>query len=177
MTERKLYWSNILVDLFTLQLEKIETLEGGWSTRYLDKKTGKEWLKYTIDESGSSYNLIPYNPLLSTEELLDIAFKSNDSDEVKAAAYRLYYEEFYEKKECRKKILARIKTVIETSFTNSENDRLTNIILIARLLDNVNHSEIVDKHYTEIEEDAKYYQESANEAKSLLDFLYSGNNS
>ncbi|MCA6439105.1 MAG: hypothetical protein ACRCSM_11080 [Sediminibacterium sp.] len=169
---RQLLWRTIFVDLSVRGFEKIEELDGGWSTRYIDKKTGKEWLKYPVDpERGIQYSLIPYNPLLTTVQLLDIAFTSNYSDEVKAASHRLFHEEFYDKKESRRLILARLKNEIGNPLTTKQKDRYINIIRGARLVDKVNHREIVGKHYTEIANDAKYYQETANEAQEMLNFL------
>ena len=62
VTDRKLFGTNTLVDDFTKSLSQVETLDGGWATKYLDNSTGHQWLKYVVDDRGFFVNLI-FSPL------------------------------------------------------------------------------------------------------------------
>jgi len=173
MTDRKLFGTNQLVDDFVNQLELIETLNYGTHVRYIDKSTGQQWLKYSVDPDGSRFfNLIQWIPRLTTEQLIDVTFNSLYPDEVSAAAYRLYLEEDSEKKEYRKALLTRIQEAANGQLSILDKARLDTIIRSAGLINVLNQGEIVGKHYTEIEKDFISLKEVAAEARKILDKLY-----
>ena len=101
--ERTLFGTNTLVSDFTKTLTQTETIDGGWATKYIDNSTGHQWLKYVVDDRGFFVNLIFISPPPTTDQLIEIAFNSNYSDEVSAAATRLNIEEQSDKKEYRQK--------------------------------------------------------------------------
>jgi hypothetical protein len=172
MTDRKLFWTNKSVDHFTKNFEKIETENSFWEVVFVDKITNQEWLRYAIDERGFRYNLIPFNPLLTTTELVEIALTSKYLNEVAAAAFRLYYEEEYEHRESRQYLISRLQEKL-IDIPYSERKRVSTIIKEAQLLNKVNRREIHGKHYTEIEADAKYFRDTADAALEILKKLRS----
>ena len=172
MTDRLLYGTNLLVENFTKELKILNTFDGGWSVLYLDETTGQQWLKYSVDpDRGYFFNLIRTNPNPKTEQLLDTAFTSNNTDEVSAAAYRLYIEEQFENKEYRNLLLNRLRLATETVLDKENTERLKTIIKAAQLLDRVNHRVIVGKHFTEIEKDAKFVNDIADSAQEIMNQL------
>jgi hypothetical protein len=168
-TDRKFYGTNILVEDFVKTLTKTETLDEGWSEKYIDKATGQEWLKYTVDpDRGYHFNLMLINPPMTTEDIICIMFSSSYMDEVSAAAYKLNLEEQYEHKEYRQKLIDKLKQIDLTAIDRQETERIQNIIQAGQLLNKVNRRNIVGKHYTEIESDAKFFVDIAEKAKGIL---------
>jgi len=166
MTDRKLFGSSdFMKDFINHNLEQIEILDGGWSTRYVDKKSGVEWLKYTVDpERGYYYNLVQSKPALTTDDLLEIAFSSSYIDEVVAAANRLYHTD----DNFREQLLNKLHEIIKKPLSNYDKERIKNIILAARLNDKSNRKDILGKHYTEVFADADYFIKISNQASDIL---------
>jgi hypothetical protein len=115
---RKLFGINVLVDGFTKNLIRIETLDGGWSSRYFDQESEKYWLEYVIDDGGFFRNIMLISPPPTTDELIDIAFTSPFDDEIHAADVRLRLEEYAEKKEFRQAVINRLKNINISKLSN-----------------------------------------------------------
>lgn len=169
MANRIFYGTNLLVDQKTTELTKIETLDGGWTVKYLDESTGEYWLKYTTDpDRGYHFNLMRVSPEIGTSELIEIALNSEYSDEAEAAAYKLHLEEEFEHREYRSELLDRIRRIIQGTLTQKQINSIANVIRASQLLDRVNSRELVGKSMSEIELDAKFFEETANEAEEIL---------
>lgn len=171
MTDRKLFGTNTLVDDFTKTLTQTETIDGGWATKYVDNSTGHQWLKYVVDERGFFVNLIFISPPPTTDQLIDIALNTKYTDEISAAATRLNIEEQSDKREYRQKLIDKLKTIDASKFDTVEKERIKTIILASQLTDRVNKREIVGKHFSEIESDAKFFNTVADTAESILKLL------
>ena len=171
---RRLFGINVLVDGFTKNLIRIETLDGGWSSRYFDQESEKYWLEYVIDDRGFFRNLMLISPPPTTDELIDIAFTSPFDDEIHAAAVRLRLEEYAEKKEFRQAVIERLKNVNISELSNLEKNRLKTIIQSSQLIDKVNRREILGKHLSEIRQDAIFYEGLGDFAEGIFNKLKEG---
>lgn len=171
MTDRKLFGTNTTVNDFVQRLTKIETLDGGWSTKYMDKETGFSWLKYTVDDRGFFQNLIFISPPPTTDELIEIAFKSPYPDEVSAAATRLNLEEQADKKEFRQQLIERLNCFDISQLDMTEKERLKTIIQASQLTDRVNKRDVMGKHFSEIQKDADLFNTVAGKAQEILNML------
>ncbi|KIC90669.1 hypothetical protein [Flavihumibacter solisilvae] len=171
MNNRKLFGTTNLVNEFTATLIEIETLDNGWSKKYLDVKTGKYWLTYIVDERGLFSNMMILSPVPTTDELIEISITSKYSDEVSAAAQRLKIDEQDEKKEFRQKLIDRISQIDIHKLHESDKKRIEIIIKAAELTDKVNRRDILGKHFSEIQSDSQLFQSIADRAKEILDQL------
>ena len=168
MTDRKLFGTNTLIDDFLQRLTKIETVGGGWSTKYLDNETGRYWLKYTVDDRGFFQNLMLISPPPTTDELIELAFTSEYPDEVSAAARRLCIEEQTDKKEFRQKLTDRLNEVNLSRLEQRGKERIKIIIQASEITDGVNKRDIVGKHFTEIQKDADFFKTVSDNARRIL---------
>ena len=171
MTDRKLFGTNTLVEDFTKSLIQTETLDGGWTTKYIDNSTGHQWLKYVIDDRGLFVNLIFISPPPTTDQLIEIALNTKYVDEISAAATRLNYEERSDKKEFRQKLLDKLRTIDISKLDTTEKERIKIIILASILTDRVNKREIVGKHFSEIQADSNFFNSVADTAEKILKLL------
>ena len=171
MTDRKLFGTNNLVDNFTKSLTQNETIYNGWATKYIDNSTGHQWLKYVVDERGFFVNLIFISPTPTTDQLIDLALNTHYVDEVSAAATRLNIEEQSDKREYRQKLIDKLNTIDVSKQDAAEKERIKTIILAAQLTDRVNKREIVGKHFSEIQDDANFFNSVADIAENILKSL------
>jgi len=172
MTDRRFFGTNKLVDDYTTNLDKVETLDGGWTIKYVDKLNNKEWLKYSVDpDRGYHFNLMLTTPRLTTKEIIDVAFNSQHSDEVSAAAYRLNLEEQDERKEYREDLLKRLTEIPIDNLDKLEKERLRTIIQAGQLADNVNMRVKVGNTLEQIKRDSEFFDRVSSKAKKLLDLL------
>ena len=171
VTDRKLFGTNTLVNDFTKSLTQTETLDGGWTTKYIDNSTGHQWLKYVVDDRGFSVNLIFISPPPTTEQLIEIALNTNYIDEISAAATRLNFEEQADKKEYRQKLIDHLKQIYISKLDTTEKERIKTIILASQLTDRVNKREIIGKHFSEIQADANFFNNIADTAENILKLL------
>lgn len=161
--ERQLVGTNILVTDFLKNLEEVEAHDGAWSIKYVDKISGKEWLKYCFDNRGFRFDLIQITPPLNTENLITIAVNSSYEDEAVAAANRLYFEEISFKRDYRTALIDRIERTITESLNNAEK-----VITASQLTDSTNRMDIIGKSYKEVYADADYYKNIADKANKIL---------
>lgn len=171
MTDRKLFGTNELIEQFKERLTKVNSLDGGWSTEYVDNKTGQHWLKYVVDDRGFFENIMLISPKPTTDELIDIAFSSPYPDEVSAAATRLNIEEQADKKEFRGKLIDRLSRFDISQLDKAERDRIKTIIQASQLTDRVNKRDIVGKHFSEIQKDAAFFNSTVDKAQEILNNL------
>jgi hypothetical protein len=171
VTNRILFGTNTLVDDFTKTLTQTETIDGGWATKYIDKSTGHQWLKYVVDERGFFVNLIFISPSPTTDQLIEIALNTKFIDEISAAATRLYIEEQSDKREYRQKLIDKLTVIDISKLDTTEKERIKTIIQAAHLTDRVNKREIVGKHVSEIKVDADFFNSVADTAESILRVL------
>jgi hypothetical protein len=171
VTDRILFGNNALINEFTNSLTEIEILDGGWTTKYLDTKTGHYWLKYLADDRNFIEHLIRASPTPTTDQLIDKAFSSTYPDEVIAAATRLYIEEQLEQKEFRKALLERLNSMDTTRLDKAEKERLKSIIQASQLTNRVNNRDIVGKQFSEIKSDSDFFMLTAENAEKILNNL------
>ena len=48
MATRRLYSDSKLIEQLVKSLKKVEVLDKGWSTKYVDPKTNEYWMSYQI---------------------------------------------------------------------------------------------------------------------------------
>jgi hypothetical protein len=171
VTDRKLFGTDTLINAFVQKLTKVESLDGGWSTKYIDKETGFYWLKYIDDDRSSSENLMFISPPPTTHDLIQIALTSKYPDEVSAAAARLSIEEQFDEKEFRQMLMDRLNNVDTARLDKTERDRIKTIIEASKLTGRVNKREILGKHFSEIEKDAAFFNSIADNAANILSRL------
>jgi hypothetical protein len=172
MATRIFYGTNLLVEQKTAELTEIETLDEGWTIKYLDQSTGEHWLKYTVDpDRGYHFNLMRTTPELGTSQLIDLALNSEFPDEARAAAYKLHLDEVSEHKEYRTELLEQIKKIYLDSKSPERKRSLADVIRASQLLDRVNSRELIGKSMSEIELDAKFFQRTAKEAQEIIEKL------
>ena len=172
MTDRKLFGTNTLIKYFVERLTKVNTLDGGWSTEYVDNETGRHWLKYVVDERGFCENMMVISPKPTTDELIDIAFTSPNPDEVSAAATRLNLEEQVDKKEFRQILIDKLNHLDILQLDKAEKERIKTIIQASQLTDRVNKRDIMGKHFSEIQKDAAFFNSTADKAQEILNNLF-----
>jgi len=169
MPDKKFYGIMGNAAKFIEALTLIESIDYDWTQKYVDPKTGKQWLKYMIDrDTGRYYNLMLLTPKATTDEMIDIVFNSPDHDEVEGAAHRLFIEELDEKKAFRPKLMERLKAIDISGLDTTEKKRIKTIILNAGLIDKTNKHEIIGKHFSEIQKDVDFFKEMAEYAKQVL---------
>ncbi|MEJ0101874.1 MAG: hypothetical protein WDO19_04605 [Bacteroidota bacterium] len=171
MTDRKLFGTNTLINEFIQKLTEVDTLDGGWATKYIDNSTGQYWIKYVVDDRNFVENLMLVSPPPRTDELIDIALSSKHSDEVLAAAARLYFEEQTDKREFRKNLVDKLNQIDLEHFDQIEKERIKTIIKGSQLTDRVNKRDIVGKHFSEIQKDADFFNLTADRAQEILNML------
>lgn len=154
---------------FLKRLTLLETSNYGWTEKYIDPNTGKQWLKYMIDrDNGRYFNLMILTPKPTTEEMLDIAFNSLDNDEVEGAVHRLFIDEEDEKIDFRSPLIERLKKIDISQLDAQGKKRIKIIILNGRLTDRTNRREVIGKHYSEIQKDVEFFNDIANKAEQIL---------
>jgi len=154
---------------FLKQLTLLETSNHGWTEKYLEPRTGKQWLKYMIDrDNGRYFNLMLFTPKPTTEEMVDIAFTSSDHDEVEGAVHRLFIDEEDEKIDFRPALIERLKKIDTTLLATEEKKRIRIIILNGHLTDRTNKREVIGKHFSEIQKDVNFFNEVADTAEQIL---------
>ncbi len=166
--ERRLVGTNILVNDFLKNLEEVEVLDDDWSIKYVDKISGKEWLKYCFDDRGFRFDLIQITPPLNTENLITIAVNSTYEDEAVAAANRLYFEEINFKGDYRTVLIDRIEKTATESLNDAEKVKIEKVIKASQLTDSTNRRDIIGKSYKEVYADADYYKNIADKANKIL---------
>ena len=171
MSDRKLFGSKKEIEGFAERLKKIRTLDGGWSTEYVDIETGKHWIEYLVDDRAFLENLMLISPKPTTDELIDIAFMSHYPDEVSAAATRLTIEERNDKIEFRQKLLTRLSQIDLLKLDQQEKERIKIIIFASQLIDGGNKREIVGKNIVDIQSDASFFEATSKKAKEILNGL------
>jgi hypothetical protein len=172
MTDRRFFGTNKLVNDYTTNLDKVETLDGGWTIRYIDKLNNQEWLKYTVDpDRGYYFNLMLTTPRMTTNDIMDVAFGSKHLDEISAAAYRLNLEEKDEQKEYREKLLKRLTGIQIENLDKFEKERLRTIIIAGQLTDKVNSRIKVGQTIERVKEDFDFFDNISRKAKEFLDLI------
>jgi len=76
-----------------------------------------------------------------------------------------------EHKEYRQELLLRLQEAIQGELSTTDKKRIRTIIEAAQLLDTVSHRDVAGKHFSEIENDAKFFKEVAEKAKLILEQL------
>jgi hypothetical protein len=153
---------------FIKDLKLIESSNHGWTEKYIDKD-GKQWLKYMVDrDTGRYYNVINISPRPTTDEMIEIAFTSEDHDEIEGATHRLLFEEEEEMKDFRPRLVERLQSIDIAGLSNTEKERIRMIILNTHLIDKQNKREVVGKNITEVQADSDYFTNVGQFAEKLL---------
>jgi hypothetical protein len=170
MTRRKLYANDSLIANFLKGLTKVETLDNGWSTKFLDKKTGQHWLKSQVNAEyqGGGSSILIQLPEPSTSELIEIIFNSNNEDEVVAASLKLRDNEQYHDKEFRQELIDKLNQIELYDLPFDEKQRLINIIEYSELNSEINRREILNKTLDQVQQDANYFKTIARQADTIL---------
>ncbi|MEN9909536.1 MAG: hypothetical protein RLZZ540_2685 [Bacteroidota bacterium] len=170
MEPRKLYSNNILITNFLKKLIKVETLENGLSTKYLDNKTGQFWLKSQVNSEyhGGGNAILIQLPEPSTDDLIEIVLSSINEDEVIAACLRLCDNEQYHEIEYRQKLINKLNEIQLYNLPYDEKQRLINIIEYSELDSEINRREVLNKHFDEVQKDTNYFRTIAQQADIIL---------
>lgn len=108
---------------------------------------------------------------LTSRELIDIAVTSKNEKVIAVAAMTLKYKEEHEKSEFRQELVNKLDTVNIDSLSKEDKRRLELIIYQSDLYNGTKQRNIMGKNYTEVQNDASFYQEPANKAKKILDLI------
>ncbi|MEX6690064.1 hypothetical protein QTN47_21325 [Danxiaibacter flavus] len=169
MTNKKFFGLMGNASNFLKSLTLLDSSNHGWTEKYLDFNTGQHWLKYMIDrDSGRYFNLMLLTPKPTTEEMIDIAFTSSDNDEVEGAVHRLFIEEEDEKIEFRPALIERLKKIDISQLDAAEKKNIKTIILNGHLTDRTNKREVIGKHFSEIQKDVQFFNDTAEIAEQIL---------
>jgi hypothetical protein len=158
------------VEIKLKTLTKSGTSPDGWTHYYFDKNTNEEWhlTRYDSEYHGGGVPVLKRLPEPTIDELLNIALTSADKSDIIGASLELSEREKYKKENFRDKLLSRLLQVDTTKVTNFEKERLKIVIYESDLYDATNRRDIVGKHFSEIQNDADYYQTIAVKAKKIL---------
>ena len=147
--------------------------DDGWEIHYVDQYTNEEWIEYQMEPEyhGGEYPMLVKQPLPKTNDLIEIALGSNSLDEIAGVSVFIFTNEQYDKTEFRDKLIDAIEGFYEKEngeLTEFDTKKLETVIYETSLSDSTNRKPIMGKHYTEIEQDHKYYLEIAGRAKKIL---------
>ena len=158
------------VEIKLKSLTKTGTSTDGWTHYYVDKSSNEEWhlTRYDSEYHGGGIPVLKRLPELTIEELIDIAIISKDTNDIIGASLELSEREKYKKEDFRGKLLNSLLQVDKSNLTDFEKERLKIIIYESDLYDATNRSDIVGKHFSEIQKDADYYRANAQRAKGIL---------
>lgn len=158
------------INLKLTTLTKTGVSDNGWTQHYVDQITNEEWLltQFHAEYHGGGVSVLKRLPKLTTEELIDIAVTSPDTNDIIGASIELSEKEKYNQEDFRNKLLQRLLQFDISNLTNFDKERLKTIIYESTLYDATNRRDIMRKHFTEIDTDAKYYQTVAEQAKTIL---------
>ncbi|HEV8082092.1 MAG TPA: hypothetical protein VGP55_02770 [Chitinophagaceae bacterium] len=169
MTDKRFFGIMGNASNFLKGLTLLESSNYGWTEKYLDSKTEKQWLKYMIDrDNGRYYNLMLLTPKPTTDEIINIAFSSTDYDEIEGATHRLLIDEEDEKVDFRIVVFDRLNRIDISQLDTDEKKRIKTIILNGHLTDRTNKREVVGKHFSEIQKDVDFFNEVADYSEQLL---------
>jgi len=152
---------------------KTKTSDDGWTDYYRDKYSTDQWVltRYDAAYQGGGISVLKRLPQLTTDELIDVAMTSFDTNDVTGASIELSERERSNKENFRDKLLIRLLQVDTSNLTGFEKERLKIIIYESDLYDPTNLRDIMGKHYDEIKKDAEYYQTISQKAKDILSRL------
>jgi hypothetical protein len=149
---------------------KTETSADGWTIYYIDKNTNEKWLqtRYKSEMQGGGVSVLKRLPEPTIEDLIEIAMTSFDRNDIVGASLELSQRERRQKEDFRDKLISRLIQVDTAGLSNFEKERMKLIIYESNLYDATNRRDIVGKHFTEIQNDADYYQKISQKAKRIL---------
>jgi hypothetical protein len=152
-----------LIDQFENQFDLVNRDETNWTTTYMDKETGVEWLSYRVDTEyhGGGNPIMCRLPLPDTTKLIDIALQTENEDEVFAACRTLENNEQLKKLEFRADLINRLE-----DLTNKT--RQKRIIELTGLDSALNRREIIGKTSDQVDKDSKHFQDVAKRAMKLM---------
>jgi len=139
---------------------------------FIDPVTQETWVLTSYESEMLDCDIqILMKAELSSNDLINIALTSKDAKVIAVAAMTLKYKEEHEKSEFRHELINKLETINIGNLSKEEKRRLELIIYESNLYDGTNQRGIMGKHYTEIQNDASYYQEPANKAKKILELI------
>ena len=170
---RKLFGDEQLIEEFIQRLVKVETLDEGWSEKYLDEPSGQLWVKYSVDTYAGRWmqKILVIFPPPNKDELIQIALTSFHLDEVWAAAKRLNDEEEINKIEFRQELIDRLDEVDYNHLNAEERERIRVVIEASGLTNRLNKRDTIGKHYNEILKDAEFFRQISISSERILSFL------
>ena len=138
---------------------------------YLDKATNEVWelVHYCPPGEGGIISALKLLPDLTARELIDLAVTALNRSDIIGASYELSARE--RKKECldfRATLVDELMQLDRTRLDEFEKRRLRTIISKTGLSNPVNRRDVVGKHFTEIQQDADYFQLVAQKANDIL---------
>ncbi len=141
-----------------------------WTQHYKDVITAEEWVLCTPnpDAGLQAILLLKRLPLLSIEQVIQLALFSSDRNNIAGAIFDLLHRENTEGADFRMPLIESLRQFIQQPMRNSDKERVKLIIQQCKLLDGRNLREIVGKHVDEIEKDAAYFKQVAEEASAIL---------
>lgn len=151
-------------------LSKTGVSNDGWTTYFIDEVTEDKWLltQFHAEYHGGGVSVLKRLPEPTIEDLINIAATSNNTNNIIGASIELSEREKENKDEFRNKLLQRLLQFDIPNLTDFDRERLKIIIYESTLYDATNRREIMGKHFSEIEIDAKYYQDVSQQTKIIL---------
>jgi hypothetical protein len=163
MSKRVLISDPKLIEEFKGQLEFVSRDENQWTETYINRDSGEKWLYYKVFSSmqGGGYPILGLIPIPTTNELINIAIKSDLDDEVYAACCTLIDFEESKKQEFRFELIDHLENIDDYS-------RQKQIIELTKLNLSFNRRATIGKSYDEVSKDYEYYKSIANRSEKLL---------
>lgn len=137
---------------------------------YLEKPTNQEWhlIRYDSEYHGGVVPVLKRLPEPSIEQLINIAITSDDINDIIGASFELSEREKITKENFRDRLLSHLLLFDTNELSTFEKERIKLIIYESNLYDETNLKDIVGKNFSEIQNDANYYQAIATKAKNIL---------
>lgn len=153
-------------------LQKTGISKDETDTYFVDPITREPWILTTYESEQLDCDIqVLMKGEITSNELIEVALTSNDLKTVAAAAMTLKFKEEHDKSEFRHALIQELEKLDIAHLSEAERERIRIIIYESDLCDGTNQRSIMNKHWTEVQKDANFYQIPANKAKEILKFI------
>ena len=168
--DKEIYTNPKEIESKTKTLKKIGTSNDGWTIFFEDKNAEKWELNYyESDFKRHGVQILRRSKTFSVDELIQVATTSINKDEIIGASIELYFKEYNDKEDFRKKLLDKLNEFNFEELTEFDKERLQIIIQESNLYDSLNRREIVGISKEEFDFNVKYFREIAEKAMEILE--------
>jgi hypothetical protein len=153
-------------------LQKTGISKDETDTYFVNPITREPWILATYESEQLDCDIqVLMKGEMTSKELIDVALTSNDLKTVAAAAMTLKFKVEQDKSEFRHALIQELEKLDIAHLPEEERERIRIIIYESDISDGTNQRSIMNKHWTEIQKDADFYQIPANKAKEILKLI------